>query len=121
MLSKKKRERVRNQTPRNKVKRPKKDRRNVYERRIVREFRHIIFPPSGKLAIRWNFTTAECYSRLLKCEGCRLREFCEKGNFAIRGVVRELVRTLSVQGIEPTLTPDEIKMLDDMKINAIIE
>ena len=122
MLQKKKRERVRIQTPRKRVRKSiRRDYRNVFERNILREFGHIITPPSTKLAIRWNYTAAECYNRLLKCEGCQLREFCEQGNYSMRGVVRELIRTLTLKGIETALTEGEIKTLDEFRMSAIIE
>lgn len=57
----------------------------------------------------------------MKCEGCQLRKYCEQGNFSMRGVVRELIRTLTLEGIETALSPEEIKALDEFKINAIIE
>ena len=76
--------------------------------------------PSG-ITARWSFTAAQCYYTHLDCKNCVLIPYCKSANFIMRRVVAELIRRHGLDKIKKHLTKEELKDIDDLKIDDIIE
>ena len=73
------------------------------------------------ITARWSFTAAQCYYTHLDCKNCVLIPYCKSANFIMRRVVAELIRRHGLDKIKKHLSKEELKDIDDLKINDIID
>lgn len=49
---------------------------------------------------RWTISSANCYYRKMRCNGCVHHEYCERWGYAMKGVVLYALAHLGVDRIE---------------------
>jgi hypothetical protein len=57
----------------------------------------------------------------MKCSGCAHHEFCQKAGYAMRRIVRKLVREQGVAAIYTMLKNSDIEYIDKNNLQVIIE